>query len=55
MMQSMVIQMNDQHLRTLAQLQAFLDGTTTVDFALAPEESGTVSSAAPCAALPTVT
>jgi hypothetical protein len=38
MMQSMVIQMNDQHLQTLAQLQAFLDGTTAVDFAVAAEE-----------------
>ena len=38
MMQRMVIDMNDQHLRTLAQLQAFLDGTNAVDFALAPAE-----------------
>jgi transposase InsO family protein len=38
MMQSMVIQMNDEQLRTLAQLQAFLDGTAVVDFALAAEE-----------------
>ena len=38
MMRSMVIQMNDQHLQTLAQLQAFLDGTATVDFTLAPGE-----------------
>ena len=37
-MRSMVIQMNDQHLQTLAQLQAFLDGTATVDFTLAPGE-----------------
>ena len=38
MMQSMVIHMNDQHLQTLAQLQAFLDGTAAVDFTLAPGE-----------------
>jgi transposase InsO family protein len=38
MMQSMVIQMNDRQLQTLAQLQAFLDGTTAVDFAVAAEE-----------------
>jgi transposase InsO family protein len=38
MMQSMVIQMNDQHLQTLAQLQAFLDGTAAVDFVLPAEE-----------------
>jgi transposase InsO family protein len=38
MMQSMVIQMNDQHLQTLAQLQAFLDGTVAVDFVLSAEE-----------------
>jgi transposase InsO family protein len=38
MMQRMVIQMNDQHLQTLAQLQAFLDGTMEVDFTLAPAE-----------------
>jgi len=34
----MVIQMNDQHLQTLAQLRAFLDGTTAVHFAVAAEE-----------------
>jgi hypothetical protein len=34
----MVIQMNDQHFQTLAQLQAFIDGTTAIDFALAAEE-----------------
>src|ERR1700730_11614237 len=33
-----VIHMNDGHLQTLAQLQAFLDGTIAVDFAVAPEE-----------------
>ena len=38
MMQSMVIQMNDQHLQTLTQLQAFLDGTAVVDFTLKPAE-----------------
>src|SRR5450631_1126433 len=38
MMQSMVIQMNDGQLQTLAQLQAFLDGTMAVDFAVAAEE-----------------
>jgi hypothetical protein len=37
-MQSMVIQMNDRQLQTLAQLQAFLDGTTEVDFAVCAEE-----------------
>jgi hypothetical protein len=37
-MQSMVIQMNDRQLQTLAQLQAFLDGTMAVDFAVAAEE-----------------
>jgi hypothetical protein len=51
MMQSMVIQMNDRQLQTLAQLQAFLDGTTEVDFAVAAEESGTALSAARCAGL----
>ncbi len=38
MMRSMVIQMNDGQLQTLAQLQAFLDGTIAVDFAVAAEE-----------------
>lgn len=38
MMQSMVIQMNDQQLQTLAQLQAFLDGTSAVDFVVGAEE-----------------
>ena len=38
MMQSMVIQMNDGQLQTLTQLQAFLDGTIAVDFAVAAEE-----------------
>jgi hypothetical protein len=31
MMQSMVIQMNDQHLQALAQLQAFLEGDIQTD------------------------
>ncbi len=30
--------MNDEQLHTLAQLQAFLDGTITVDFAVATDE-----------------
>ncbi len=34
----MVINMNDEQLHTLAQLQAFLDGTITVDFAVAADE-----------------
>ena len=38
MMRGMVIDMNDKQLATLAQLQAFLDGTTAVDFAAAPDE-----------------
>jgi hypothetical protein len=38
MMQSMVIQMSDRQLQTLAQLQAFLDGTAVVDFAVAAAE-----------------
>jgi len=38
MMQIMVIQLNDKQLRTLEQLQAFLDGTAPVDFTLAPDE-----------------
>ncbi len=32
MMRGMVIDMNDKQLLTLAQLQAFLDGTAAVDF-----------------------
>lgn len=35
MMRSMVIDMNDEQLYTLAELQAFLDGTVAVDFAVA--------------------
>lgn len=37
MMRGMVIDMNDKQLLTLAQLQAFLDGTVAVDFAVAAE------------------
>jgi transposase InsO family protein len=37
MMRGMVIDMNDEQLRTLAELQAFLDGTVAVDFAVASE------------------
>ena len=37
-MRGMVINMNDEQLHTLAQLQAFLDGTITVDFAVADDE-----------------
>ena len=38
MMRGMVIDMDDKQLLTLAQLQAFLDGTVAVDFAVAAEE-----------------
>ena len=37
MMRGMVIDMNDEQLHTLAELQAFLDGTVAVDFAVATE------------------
>ena len=37
-MQGMVINMNDRQLQTLAQLQAFLEGTPAVDFSVAAEE-----------------
>jgi hypothetical protein len=37
-MQGMVIQMNDEQFLTLTQLQAFLDGTPTVDFSVLPAE-----------------
>ena len=37
MMRGMVIDMNDEQLDTLAQLRAFLDGTTAVDFAVAAD------------------
>ena len=35
MMRGVVIDMNDKQLLTLAQLQAFLEGTVAVDFAVA--------------------
>ena len=38
MMRSMVIDMNDEQLPTLAQMQAFLDGTVAAEFAVAVEE-----------------
>ena len=38
MMRGMVIDMNDEQLHTLAQLQAFLDGTLAVHFAVAVDE-----------------
>ncbi len=38
MMRGMVIDMNDEQLHTLAQLQALLDGTIEVDFAVAADE-----------------
>ncbi len=38
MMRGMVIDMNDEQLHTLAQIQAFLDGTIEVDFAVAADE-----------------
>jgi hypothetical protein len=38
MMRGMVIDMNDKQLLTLAQLQAFLNGTVAVDFSVATEE-----------------
>src|ERR1035437_3964046 len=38
MMRGMVIDMNDEKLKTLAQLRAFVDGTVTVDFAVTVEE-----------------
>ena len=38
MMRGMVIDMNDRQLHTLAQLQAFLDGTMAVDFTVAADE-----------------
>ena len=37
-MRGMVIDMNDEQLHTLAELQAFLDGTVAVDFAVAADE-----------------
>jgi len=38
MMRGMVIDMNDKQLLTLAQLQAFLNGTVAVDFSVAADE-----------------
>jgi hypothetical protein len=38
MMRGMVIDMNNEQLPTLAQLQAFLEGTMALDFSVAPEE-----------------
>ena len=38
MMRGMVIEMKDEKLRSLAQLQAFVDGTVAVDFAVTDEE-----------------
>ena len=38
MMRGMVIDMNDRQFNTLGQLQAFLDGTIAVDFAVAADE-----------------
>ncbi len=38
MMRSMVIDMNDEQLHTLAQMQAFLDGTVAVEFSVALDE-----------------
>ena len=37
-MRGMVINMNDEQMHTLAQLQAFVDGTPAVDFAVAADE-----------------
>ena len=37
-MRGMVIDMNDEQLKTLADLQGFLDGTVMMDFAVAGEE-----------------
>jgi transposase InsO family protein len=38
MIRSMVIDMNDEQLHTLAQIRAFVDGTVAVEFAVAREE-----------------
>ena len=38
MMRSMVIDMNDEQVHTLAQMQAFLDGTVALEFAVAAKE-----------------
>jgi hypothetical protein len=37
-LRGMVIDMNDEQLKTLADLQGFLDGTVMMDFAVAGEE-----------------
>ena len=37
-MRSMVIDMNDEQLKSLADLQGFLGGTVTMDFAVAGDE-----------------
>ncbi len=43
-MQGMVIQMNDEQFQTLTQLQAFLDGTLALDFAvLGPQRYGFIA------------
>ena len=38
MMRGMVIDMNDEQLRTLGDLQAFLNGSATMDFTVTAEE-----------------
>ena len=38
MLRGMVIDMNDEQLRTLADLQAFLSGTMAMDFTVAADE-----------------
>lgn len=37
-MRGMVIEMNDEQLRSLADLQGFLDGTVTMEFTVAEDE-----------------
>jgi hypothetical protein len=54
MVQGMVIDMNDAKLQTLDQLRAFLSGTVTVCFSLAPT-SATIWSRELCAASATST
>jgi len=49
MMRGMVIDMNDEQLDTLARLQAFLDGTAAVDFAVAGRRALQLS---PCSTYP---
>ena len=41
MMRGMVIDMNDEQLHTLTRLQAFLDGTIEVDFAVPADLNAT--------------